>query len=591
MAQRGEAGRAMGASLASSGVGALVGAVVLGASIPIVRPLVLTFASPELFALTVLGVTFIASLSSDSLSKGVLMGGFGFLLATVGQSPHTGFLRYTFSQTYLFDGISLIPVALGLFAIPEIIDLAVRGTSIADRKVGKIGGVLQGVRDTGTHIWLVLRCGGISAFVGLIPGLGSAAAQWVSYAHAVQSSPRPEEFGTGRVEGVLAPGASANAKEGGALIPTVAFGVPGSFAMAILLGAFLMVGLIPGPNMLTTNLNVTFSLVWILVVANFISIGIAFLFLNQLAKITMIKGTLLIPVLLSLVWLGSFSASSNFGDLIALVVFGAVGVAMVKLDWPRPPLVLGLVLGGLTDVYLFRSVDRYGAPFLYRPVVAVVLVLAVASLVYAVVQGRRLRARRAAVPPPKRSQSIGELLFAGLLAAIFAFAVFTGAGWRFRDQLFPLAIAAPMLVLVSATLVRTLHGILAPQAAVVSAAAAGAVAGGTTAEAPQSIAERAQPGMEAVPEPDTEGRRRRFFQMIGWVGVSFVLMWLVGFREGLPTFVFLFLRFQSKERLWLSVLIAAATGILLHQFFGSVLHYPWPEPQLGTWLGFDWPGM
>ena len=593
MAQRGEAGRAMGASLTSSGVGAVIGAVVLAASIPIVRPLVLTFASPELFALTVLGVTFIAALSSNSLDKGILMGGFGFLLATVGQSPQTGFLRFTFSQTYLFDGVSLIPVALGLFAIPEIIDLAVRGTSIADRQVGKIGGVLQGVRDTFAHIWLVARCGGISAFVGLIPGLGSAAAQWVSYAHAVQSSPRPEEFGTGRVEGVLAPGASANSKEGGALIPTVAFGVPGSFAMAILLGAFLMVGLIPGPNMLTTNLNVTFSLVWILVVSNFISIGIAFLFLNQLAKITTIKGTLLIPVLLSLVWLGAFSASSNFGDLIALVIFGAVGVAMVRLDWPRPPLVLGLVLGGLTDVYLFRSVDRYGSEFLYRPVVAFVLMLAVASLVYALIQGRRLRARRGAEPPLERSQSFGELGFNVLLAAIFAFAVVTGIGWRFRDQLFPLAIAGPMLVLAFVPLVRTLRGILAPQAATLAtAAAAGAsAAGGATTEAPQSLAERAQPIAEVAPEAYVEGRQRRFFQMIGWVGVSFLWMWLIGFREGLPTFVFLFLLFQSKEKLWLSVLIAVATGIVLHQFFGNTLHYPWPEPQVAIWLDFDWPGM
>lgn len=395
MAKNGEAGRAMGASLASSALGAIIGAIVLACSIPIVRPLVLTFQSPELFALTVLGVTFIASLSGGSLMKGVLMGGLGFMLSTIGPSPQTASVRYVQGLPYLLDGLSLVPVALGLFAIPEVVDLAVRRSSISERQVGKVGGVAQGVRDAFTHIGLVVRCGGLSAFIGLIPGLGSAAAQWLSYAHAVQSSPRKEEFGTGRVEGVLGPGASANAKEGGALIPTVAFGVPGSFAMAILLGAFLLVGLIPGPRMLTSELHVTFSMVWILLVANVLSIGLAFVFLRQLTKITQVKGLILVPIILSLVWLGAFSATTNFGDLVTLVVFGAIGFIMVKLDWPRPPVILGLVLGTLADKNLGISYQRYGEEFLYRPVVMVVLLLAVASLVYAFWQNKKIAQARA----------------------------------------------------------------------------------------------------------------------------------------------------------------------------------------------------
>lgn len=396
MAKRGEAGRAMGASLASSAVGALIGAFVLAISLPIVRPLVLTFGSPELFALTILGVTFIASVSSEAPLKGILMGGFGFMLATVGSAPQTGNIRYDLGQTYLYDGINLVPVALGLFAVPEIVDLAARGRSIADTTNDKLGGVLEGVWDMWRHKWLVLRCGGMSAFIGLIPGLGSAAAQWLSYAHAVQSSPRSEEFGTGRVEGVLGPGASANAKEGGALIPTIAFGVPGSFAMAILLGAFLIAGLQPGPRMLTTNLDITFSMVWILLIANFISIGFAFLFLKQLAKITKVRGAVLIPILVALVWMGAFSANGAFGDLVVLAIFGAVGYAMVKLGWPRPPLVLGLVLGGLTDRYLFRSIERYGSEFLLDPTVVAILAMALASVFYGSYQALRFqRARRA----------------------------------------------------------------------------------------------------------------------------------------------------------------------------------------------------
>jgi TctA family transporter len=297
---------------------------------------------------------------------------------------------------------------LGLFAVPEIIDLAVRRTSIAEAELGKVGGVMQGVRDAFTHRWLVMRAAALSAFIGLIPGLGSAAAQWMSYAHAVQTSPRKEEFGSGRVEGVLAPGASANAKEGGALIPTIAFGVPGSLAMAILLAAFLIVGLVPGPRMLSVNLDVTFSMVWILVIANFISVGFLALMLGQLVRLTRVKGLILVPLILTLVWLGAFSNTSNFGDLVLLAVSGAIGYAMVVLDWPRPPLVLGLVLGTLADKNLGIAYKRYGYDFFADPTVVVILLLAVASSVYALVQNRRIARAKAELEPTQAGGGGGD---------------------------------------------------------------------------------------------------------------------------------------------------------------------------------------
>ncbi|PZC45472.1 MAG: TctA family transporter [Chloroflexi bacterium] len=394
MTKKGEAGRAMGASLMSSIIGAIIGAATLAALIPVVRPLVLSFAAPELFALTILGVTFIASLSGDNLFKGVLMAGFGFMLTAVGQDGQSGVLRYTFGQLYLWDGIGLIPVAVGMFAVPEIMDLFVRGTSLAEAKVGKLGGVMEGVKDAFRHIGLVVRAGAMSAFIGLIPGLGGAVAQWVTYGHAVQSAKDKSMFGHGDVRGVLAPGASSNAKEGGALVPTVAFGVPGSLAMAILLGAFLIVGLQPGPNMLEENLHVTWSLVFIVLFATFISCGLAFLFLGQMVKITYVKGTILIPFLTLLIWMGAYTATNNFGDLVSVFLFGMLGFILVKLDWPRPPLILGLVLGGLTEKYLFIATQRYGIMLFARPVVIVVLILTLAALVYSVMQAKSMRKER-----------------------------------------------------------------------------------------------------------------------------------------------------------------------------------------------------
>ncbi|MFQ5826907.1 MAG: tripartite tricarboxylate transporter permease [Dehalococcoidia bacterium] len=394
MAKKGEAGRALGAALFSSLVGALIGAFALALAIPVVRPLVLSFSSPEMFMLIVLGITFISALGGGSMIKAFLAGALGLLISMVGVAPITVVYRYTFGWLYLFDGLPLIPAVIGLFAVPEIVDLAVRGTAIAEAAPGKLGGVWQGIKDTFRHWGLTLRCSLLGTFIGIIPGLGGAVAQWVAYGHAVQSSPQPERFGKGTVEGVLAPGAANNSKEGGSLVPTVAFGVPGSAAMAILLGAFLILGLVPGPAMVSTNVVITFSMVWTLVVANIITVGIALLFLNQIARITRVKGTILIPFIVLLIFLGGFAARNSFGDLVSVLAFGFLGVAMVKLDWPRPPMILGIVLGRLAERKLYLSTQAYGAAFLTRPMVIGIMVLIVGAVLWPFWQQRRKRARQ-----------------------------------------------------------------------------------------------------------------------------------------------------------------------------------------------------
>src|SRR3989440_487423 len=304
MAKKGEAGRALGAALSSSLVGAMIGAFALAVAAPIVRPLVLTFGSPELFMLAIVGLAFIASLSAQGgrgMVRGFLAGGLGLMLAMVGQDPQAGVPRYTFDSMYLWQGLDLVPVLVGLFAIPEIIDLTVRGTSIAGNlPPGRLTkGALEGVKDTFRHFGLTIRCSLIGTFIGIMPGMGGAVAQWMAYGHATQSARTPEErkgFGAGDVRGVLGPGAANNSKEGGSLIPTIAFGVPGSTAMAILLGAFVLLGIVPGPDMLSKYLSLTYSMVWTIVIANVVTVLICFLFLNKLASLTRVRGAVLIPV-------------------------------------------------------------------------------------------------------------------------------------------------------------------------------------------------------------------------------------------------------------------------------------------------------
>ena len=399
MTKNGEAGRALGAALMSSLVGAIFGALFLAVAIPIVRPLVLAFGSPEMLMITLLGLTCIATLSGRGkrgLLLGMMTGGVGFMLSLVGQERLAGILRFTFGQLYLWNGLPMVPVMVGLFAIPEIVDMAVAGTSIARNvdpsvKLGK--GVWQGIKDTFKHFWLTVRCSLIGAFIGLMPGMGGGVAQWIAYAHATQSARTAKErerFGKGAVRGVLGPGAANNSKEGGSLIPTVAFGIPGSSSMAILLGAFFLLGIVPGPDMLTKYLPLTFSMVWTICISNIIVVAVSLLFINYLARLTFIRGSLLIPFIILLVLTGGYTSNNHVGDLIVVLVSGGLGYLMVRFGWPRPPFIIGFILGDLVENYLYISVTRYGIDWLYRPKVIIIFLIAVGVALYPFLQKKNL---------------------------------------------------------------------------------------------------------------------------------------------------------------------------------------------------------
>ena len=392
MTRRGEAGRALGAVLFSSLLGALFGALVLALSVPIIRPVVLAFGPPEFFMLTILGLSFVIALSRRNVLKGFIMAGFGFLLAMIGLDPQAGLPRFTLGQLYLWEGLDIVPVVVGLFGVAEVLQLMMSKSSIARKPTDqRLTGVMQGVRDTLTYWWLTIRTSAIGVGIGIIPGMGGAVAQFIAYAHAQQTSERPETFGKGNVEGVIATGAVNNSKEGGSLIPTVAFGIPGSTAMAILLSAFIVTGLVPGPDMLGKNLDVTLSMVWTIVLANIITVTICFLFLQQLANLTYVKGTLLVPFLLVLLALGAFTAHNSFADILVMLLFGAIGVAAIRWNWPRPPLLLAMVLGDTAERYLFLSYSLFGWAWLLRPLVLAFALLTVLGVFWPLLRRRRPR--------------------------------------------------------------------------------------------------------------------------------------------------------------------------------------------------------
>ena len=394
MTKRGEGGRALGAVLFSSALGAVFGAIVLALSIPVIRPVVLAFSAPEFFALTMLGLTFVVALSGKQVLKGFLMAGLGLLVALVGLDPQEGVPRYTFDQLYLWDGIGIVPLVVGLFGGAEVLQLILSKSSIARQDTAapaKISGVGQGLRDVLRHWRLVIQSSAIGTGVGIVPGLGGSVAQFMAYGAAQQSSKTPEKFGKGAVEGVIASGAVNNAKDSGSLIPTIGFGIPGGAGSAVLLSAFLIVGLNPGEEMLTTELDVTFSMIWVTVLANFIAVGAAFLFLRPLTKLSFISGPLLVPFLLLLLALGAYTATNSFADVYVMIAAAAIGVLCIRYDWPRVPFLLAVVLGSLAERYLFLSYSLFEWTWLTRPIVLAIFGVMVLAIVVPVT--RRLRAR------------------------------------------------------------------------------------------------------------------------------------------------------------------------------------------------------
>ena len=370
MTQHGEAGRALGAALVSSGLGGLVTPFIALATIPLILPIVFAVRSADMVFIILLGISFIAILGRGSMIKGVISGGIGLILSLVGYHVTTGMMRFTFGITGLHMGIGIVSLGVGLFAIPEMIVLSAHGGTIAQAGaiVKGMKGIIRGAKDVFAHWTLWLRSSIIGYIVGIIPGIGGVVAMFIAYGQAKQSSKYPEKFGTGIVEGVIAPEAANNAKEAGALLTTLALGIPGSGVMAIFLAAFLILGLIPGPQMMTEHLDLSISLLLVVVAANVLGTSICMLGAPYLAKIAFTPSRVLVPLVWAIALIGAFAYRELFSDVIFALIFGLVGLAMKEFDYNRAALFLGFCLGSFFEKYLFISLDVAGPLFFVRPI-------------------------------------------------------------------------------------------------------------------------------------------------------------------------------------------------------------------------------
>lgn len=379
MAKRGEGARALGAAFTASLFGGVFGAIILTFAVFAARPIILAMGFGEQLLLIILALSMIGMLTGTSALKGLATCAIGLLVGSIGAAPATGEFRMTFGSIYLSDGIRIVIVGLAMFALPEIVDLLRRSTQISE--TGTLGhGWMQGFKDAFKHKWIVLRCATIGVIVGALPGLGGSVVDWIAYGHIIQTTKDRENFGKGDIRGVLAPESANNAKEGGAMIPTLLFGIPGSGSYAILLGGFVLVGIEPGITMMTEHLNLTFMMIWSLALANVLGAGLCLLLANYVALLTTIKYAILAPFMVVLIYFAAFQATRDWYDLIALTVMGTLGVFLKRFGWSRPALLIGFFLAPRLEPKIYQSAQVYGWTFFERPIVIVLLILTVLSI-------------------------------------------------------------------------------------------------------------------------------------------------------------------------------------------------------------------
>ncbi|WP_432255532.1 tripartite tricarboxylate transporter permease [Limimaricola sp. AA108-03] len=559
LARQGQAARALSAAFVSSMFGGLFGALVLTGFVVIARPLILMFGSAELFMLTLFGLSMVAVLAGRSLAKGLAACVVGLLIGSIGGSPATGEFRMIMGFDYLYDGIPLVVVGLGFFAIPEIADLLRRNAAIAEGSaLGSGWG--QGLRDWWRNVFLSLRCSGMGCMIGAIPGLGGSVVDWIAYGHAVQSTKSDPKFGQGDIRGVVAPESANNAMQGGALLPTMLFGIPGSGSMAVFLGGMVLLGIEPGPAMVGADLDITYSVIWSLAIANVMGAGICLMLAQPIARLTRVPFQVLAPFMIALICFAAFQATRDLADLVALLALGVLGVLMKRFGWPRPALLIGYVLAPQAETYFYQAVQFYDWGFVTRPGVIILALLTVAS----VVLGLRNRVDDTGAAGSVEAggtdrQRLPQVLFAAAIGLFFLWALRDALGHSFLGMIFPASAAVIGLAMIA---------LLLPQ--LVTAAP------GHKARFDAELAVTPDQGLAGM------------WGGIGWIAALVAGSAVLGFYAALLLFFPAFLLLRARTRLVPAALMtASAAGVVLLLAWALSLNFPYGLAQ--EHMALPWP--
>jgi putative tricarboxylic transport membrane protein len=440
LARQGKAGLALGASLSASAIGGVLGAIAFLIAIPLARPLVTAFGPPELLLLGLIGMTLVAVLSRQGLLQGLIGAALGMLLATSGLEPFSGTPRFTFGFLELWDGIAVAAIVGGLFVVPEVLEDDGEG----ERKSLALS-ILTGFRPmidgmiAAFHHWRVVLISSLYGIgIGITPGVGASVACWLAYAQTARSVPSEVPYGEGALAGVIAPEAANNSKEGGAMIPTVFFGIPGSSSMAIMLGAFTLIGVRPGVEMLSKDATLAYLLGLSVIVANLLAVPFFLIATPWLVRFSSLNRRAIMPLAVAASLAAALVTQPSWITIVQFAIASAIGVAFRRAGWPRAPILLGFVIGPLIEVSLGKTVAIWGwSAFERWPFLA--LALMTAFFVW--------RASSQLRWWPKRVARGDSMLLAGILIVLFALAGLSAIEFRAWSRLLPMILAVSGVIL------------------------------------------------------------------------------------------------------------------------------------------------
>jgi putative tricarboxylic transport membrane protein len=386
MAKQGNGGKALRVGMFYSFLGGMFSLLILFYISPPLAKFALKFGPVEYFSIGLMSMTLIASLSGDDLIKGIIAALLGMMLTTVGMAPIDSVKRYTFGLQQLNGGFQLLPVLIGVYAVMEILKSAEQseqgyGTMMSYKAKGL--GVTW--KEFGQQFWNFIRSAAIGTYIGILPGLGATISNIMAYSIARDSSKYPEKFGTGVIDGLVASETANNAVSGGAMIPMLTMGIPGDAGTAMLLAAFMLHGITPGPLLFREYGDVVYSIFAILIIANVMSLLVEMYGLKFFLKLLDIPKEILYPIIIVLATIGAYGTNNRVFDVLCIFLFAIVGYLLNKFEFPLAPLVLGFVIGPIVELNLRRGLmSTYGSfgAFFTRPISAVVLAITVLILVY-----------------------------------------------------------------------------------------------------------------------------------------------------------------------------------------------------------------
>jgi putative tricarboxylic transport membrane protein len=393
LTKKGEAGRALSMSVFASFIGGFTGALIMTFLSPQISKFALEFSAAEYFGLAIFGLSIIVSVSGKSILKGVMVGFLGLLISTIGMDPVTGSPRFTFGSMNLFEGPAFIPTLIGLFAIAEVFK-GIENLESTKRTVSHISSLLPSFADIKKAWKDMAKSSVMGTFIGSIPGAGSDIAAFVGYSEAKRRSKHPEKFGKGAIEGVAAAESANNACSGGAMIPMLSLGVPGDAVTAILLGAFVIQGIQPGPMLYVEDLGTVYSVFSSMLVANIAMLIVGLIGIRFFTKAITVRKSILLPTIFVLSIVGAYSMRNNMFDVWLALSFGVIGYFLHRYRFPISPILLALILGPMAEANLRRALiiaDNSLIDIISRPITAIFLILAVASLITSLLRQKRIK--------------------------------------------------------------------------------------------------------------------------------------------------------------------------------------------------------